>query len=166
MFPIVGWFDIIRVADFPSTYLPHGPRMNRTSTICSILVAWIAATGCNRHPLDGVVLLPVVGKVIVNGTPLTRGSLAFRPEKAKGNESTHKPNAAIAEDGTYTVKTADRDGAPAGWYRVTVSSAAPVDPKSPYETHWNHHLKYVGFETTDLFLEVKESGTYNLKLLP
>jgi hypothetical protein len=72
-------------------------------------------------------LLPVAGKVIVNGKPLTQGSVTFLPDAAKGNKQPPLTLIGmIGTDGEYNLVTIDnRRGAPAGWYKVTVQSQAP-----------------------------------------
>jgi hypothetical protein len=115
-------------------------------------------------------LVPVVGKVMVNGQPLTTGTgnVSFRPDK--GSATSQEPAGMIDEEGTYRLFTAGKEGAPLGRYRVLVVDVEPIDPKNPFpygkrKSHVN--LKYGDPKTSDLVLEVVPSpapGAYDLKL--
>ncbi len=115
-------------------------------------------------------LAPVVGKVMVNGQPLTSGtgtgSVSFRPDKA--NATSLEPAGMIDQDGTYRLLTAGKEGAPLGRYHVLVVDMDPVDPKNPYGKRKSHvHLKYGDPKTSNLVIDVVQSpapGAYDLKL--
>jgi hypothetical protein len=115
-------------------------------------------------------LVPVVGKVTVDGQPLTtgNGNVSFRPEK--GSPSRQEPYGAIGPDGTYRLITDGKEGAPLGRYRVMVVDVEPIDPKSgfPYGKRKSHvNYKYSELKTTDLVIEVVREpapGAYDLKL--
>ena len=66
-------------------------------------------TGCNSGTGK---LVPVRGKVTVAGRPLTKGSVSFRPDKARGETGTAEPYGDIGPDGTYTLSTNGKPGAP------------------------------------------------------
>src|SRR5262245_6775858 len=57
----------------------------------------------------------VKGKVTIDGNPMSGGSVRFVPDTAKGNKSGLEPVGVIGTDGTYTVATAGKPGAPEGW---------------------------------------------------
>lgn len=115
-------------------------------------------------------LVPVVGKVTVDGQPLTTGTgnVSFRPEK--GNANRQEPAGAIEPDGSYRLSTAGKEGAPPGRYRVLVVDVEPIDPKNPFpygkrKSHVSY--KYSDPKTTDVVIEVVPSpapGAYDLKL--
>lgn len=119
---------------------------------------------------SGSNLVPVVGKVTVDGQPLTTGTgnVSFRPDK--GNPNRQEPYGSIDPEGTYRLVTAGKEGAPPGRYRVLVTDMEPIDPKNPFpypkrKTHVN--LKYNDPKTTDLVIEVVPSpapGAYDLRL--
>jgi hypothetical protein len=133
----------------------------------SVLLSWIAlgcglllVTGCSTGPQVGE-LVPVEGKVLVDGTPLSEGDVVFLPVDREANGPT--PNAKIQDDGNYRLATAGKPGAPLGKYRVMIKPGAstikaklqinPIytKPKSPLE------------------IEVardKPAGDYDLHLLP
>jgi len=70
-------------------------------------------------------LYPVSGKVMHGKTALTGGQITFFPDTAKGNNSKHSPTGKIGSDGSYTLTTDGKSGAPAGWYKITVSTQTP-----------------------------------------
>jgi len=111
---------------------------------------------------------PVVGKVTVDGTSLGTGSVTFHPDAAKGNTTPHIPVGTLDADGTYKLMSATKEGAPFGWYKVTVSAQEPIDPKNPYAPP--KHLispKFSDASTSGLEIEVVEKpqpGAYDVKL--
>jgi len=83
-------------------------------------------------------LFPVSGKVMLKDAPLTAGIVTFVPDDSKGNKSKSSPTGTIGSDGSYTLKTDGRAGAPAGHYKVIVNTETPgmggpmqVDPNKP-----------------------------------
>jgi hypothetical protein len=122
---------------------------------------------------SGNKLVPVVGKVTVDGQPLKAGngvssSVSFRPEKGSGNSQ--EPAGDIDEDSTYRLFTNGKEGAPPGRYHVLVTAMERFDPKSPFpygkrKSYVNS--KYGDLKTSDLVIEVVPSpapGAYDLKL--
>ena len=108
-------------------------------------------------------LVPVKGKVTVNGTPLPDGRVSFYLMDREPNTPFPVPEGKIEADGSYALETQGKSGSPLGKYRVAFDrgddrkawrQVAPVyrDPKkSPLE-----------IEVT----ENKPEGEYDLKLLP
>ena len=72
-------------------------------------------------------MAPVTGKITVAGQPVTRGSVIFMPDEAKGTTG----KAAVGDifpDGTYTLRTfKTNDGAIVGHHRVVISGRAIED---------------------------------------
>jgi len=134
-------------------------RWTTPAILCAALV------GCGK---GGASLTPVEGKVMVNGAPLTTGSVTFQPDAGKGNQTPHIPVGTIDGIGTYKLMTATKDGAPPGWYKVAVSAQESIDPKNPYAPP--KHLidsKYSDPTTSGLAIEVvanPKAGAYDLKL--
>jgi len=125
-----------------------------------------AAAGCSK---PAVKLVPVVGKITVDGTELTTGSLSLRPDKAKGNTSLFEPAGYIDAEGQYKLYTRLRsddvkEGAPPGWYKVAIISAEPgVYPARKLFLH----QKYGDPATSQLSIEVVEDappGKYDFRL--
>jgi hypothetical protein len=77
--------------------------------------------GCQRTPAP---LTPVSGKVAYKGFTLPGGTIVFTPDSSRG-ETGPIAFGKINPDGTYHLYTSENPGAPAGWYRVTVTSMAP-----------------------------------------
>src|SRR5262249_32715820 len=122
--------------------------------------------GCDGGPT----LYPVSGKVTIGDAPLTMGVVMFVPDTAKGNKEAVGPLAAIESDGSYKLTTNGKGGAPAGWYKVTVSTNTPPKegatsaPASPVYIN----PVYSDARQTPLSFEVIDSpepGRYDLKLL-
>jgi|SRR5262245_21134234 len=129
-------------------------------------IASAAFFGCGAG--GGEKLTPVIGKVTVNDAPLTTGSVTFHPDAAKGNSTPHIPVGMIDAQGNYKLMSATMEGAPLGWYKVTVASQEPIDPNNPYAPP--KHLispKYGVPGTSGLAAEVVASptpGAYDFKL--
>lgn len=131
---------------------------------CWPLAFVLLALGCNDSKTPK--LYPVKGTVTVNGTPLTRGSVSFRlQDPASG---TWEPAGTIAEDGTYTLYTNQKPGAPAGKYYVLVVATDAIDPNKPSDAPKSLiNVKYADVANKLLAVEVGENappGLYDLKL--
>ena len=123
-------------------------------------------TGCGGG--DTEKLAPVVGKVTVNGGVLASGSVTFHPDVAKGNLTSHIPVGSIDSNGNYKLMSSTQEGAPLGWYKVTVAAQEPIDPKNPYAPP-KHVIdpKFSDPGSSGLELEVvatPRSGAYDIKL--
>jgi hypothetical protein len=121
--------------------------------------------GCDSSGLGKIV--PVNGQVTYEGKPVTSGSLVFKPDTTKGNQSTLEPAATIGADGNYSLFIKEREGAPLGWYQVGVvaQEANPNDPYAPAKSLIP--AKYNDAATSGLSVEVVETpaaGAYDLKL--
>jgi len=151
----------------------------------------LAVAGCGGDNLGKVV--PVSGKVTLDGTPLKSAVVTFVPDAAKGNKTKAGVFAMVDENGHYSLqstpeKGSPRDGAPLGWYKVKVmpgmsmnmgtggETAKVLDPTkvkskkdasgTPYDLG-QIPTKYRDEKTTTLSIEVVESpaaGAYDLKL--
>ena len=131
-----------------------------------LVVGMTALAGCGGGaapvPTVGAVL-PVSGHVTLGGKPLPGGSVILRPDKGKGNDSTLTPSGDIQPDGSYTIKTIDKTGAPPGWYKVTVTGGLPL----PGAQTVSVPQRYASEADTPLAVEVVENapaGAYDFKL--
>jgi hypothetical protein len=125
----------------------------------------LGLSGCGGDPMNAA---SVKGKVTVDSQPLTKGSVRFVPDKAKGNTSPVEPIGLINESGQYELSTNGKPGAPLGWYKVAViaadtpdSSKATAVPKSYVAKKFNDP------EASGLTVEVVSSakdGAYDLKV--
>lgn len=71
---------------------------------------------------------PVKGKVLLNDKPLANATVAFHP-KGSANLKTTTSTGVTKEDGTFTLMTGDKEGAPAGEYVVTIICSETVGVK-------------------------------------
>ena len=135
-----------------------------------LAIIFLVCLGCGEAKER---LVPVTGKVTVDGKPLSKGTVGFVPDAARGNSSEHRPLGKIEPDGTYTILTLQRPGAAPGWYKVTVWATAnePPDAESykvkDWVPEWLVHVKYTQAETTDVTREVIASpapGAFDLDL--
>ena len=133
--------------------------------------------GCGGPPKPE--LLSVSGKVFVGDKPVPSGMVQFRADAERGNPTLEVPTGTIEPGGTFTLSTAGKPGAPAGWYRVLVLAdnfATGDPPKSP---EWpklpkNHPkpfvpVRYLYFHETDVIVEVvpdPRDDAYVLRLRP
>jgi hypothetical protein len=97
--------------------LPARMLMLASLALCGFVLALVLA-GCGAKPAT---LNSVAGKVMYKGTPLSAGVIVFSPDTSRG-ESGRIAVSKIESDGSYTLKTDDKPGAAAGWYRVTIGS--------------------------------------------
>lgn len=141
-------------------------RTIRSVTILSLGIL-VGVASCGG---DSAGLVPVSGKVFLEGQPLPRGSVSYRPDASRGNKSLHHPTGEIDAQGNYELMTVGKKGAPPGRYKVLVFAAEPTGP-GPYGTpampRWLHDVRYTSEETTNLSVEVvaqPSSGAYDLKL--
>jgi hypothetical protein len=99
----------------------------RAGSFVTLVVAVVGMGGCQDPPTP---TFPVSGKVTVQKKPLTTGIVTFFPDASKGNTSKESAVGYVGADGTYKLSTSGRDGAPLGWYKVTVNSQ-PVPTAEP-----------------------------------
>jgi len=138
----------------------------RAYSITQILaIAAVTLSGCSESGGTGS-LVKVKGKVLVGDQPLTRGSVSFRLQEPGANSP--EPYGTIEKDGTYTLYTKQKEGAPVGKYYVIVEArempteGATVTPMSLIDP------RYADFENKLLSVEVVEKpepGQYDLKVL-
>jgi hypothetical protein len=121
-----------------------------------------------RGPKDA--LIPVAGTITVKKQPLASGIVIFHPDRDKGNKDKREPRATIAGDlpGGYRLTTDDQDGAPGGWYKVTVH-AHQTATSSMRPPEWLVHSKYADEKTSGLSVSVVRDAparTYDFELDP
>jgi hypothetical protein len=94
----------------------------------SVLLTLWGTYGCQRGGLPGTI--PVRGKVIYAGRPLTEGEVLYNPV----DDSGRRARGVIQSDGTFRLTTLQNgDGALPGEYRITVVAYAP-HPGEPGRT--------------------------------
>ncbi len=134
--------------------------MNRSWCTLLLLLA-----GCGP-PQEATV--PVAGKVLVDGQPLTAGTVIFTPDTAKGNTSLHEPRGKLDGQGVYHLfLTKQREGAPPGWYKISLSAQRRKDANDRYSYVSVLPAKYADPEESGLALQVVAKpgpGAYDLTL--
>jgi len=149
---------------------PHNRA--RVFSLAALGFALVFAAGCGGGKTD-VPLIKVTGTVKVGGAPLQMGTVEFHPDANKGNTFKAKASGTIKPDGTYLLVTDTKEGAPAGWYMVSISGQGMPDPSKMPEpgkatTTPALNAKYTKPETSGFSFEVKEgapAGAYDLSLL-
>jgi hypothetical protein len=125
-----------------------------------VLGVLAAVPGCGQSEK----LYPVSGKVSVGNGPLTMGMISLVPDA--GNPTKAHPSASIGSDGSYTVTTDGKTGAPAGKYKVAVTTMVPPGADTSV-TPVPINQKYNNADTSGLHYEVVEKpepGRYDLKV--
>jgi hypothetical protein len=105
----------------------------------------LASIGCS----DGrPTRVPVSGKVLIDGKPLTVGSIRFVPEGAR-------PSAGrLDREGHFTLTCFDgEDGAVLGTHRVQISASEIVGEE---KVTWHAPRKYADFRSSGITVDVSE----------
>jgi hypothetical protein len=98
--------------------------MGRVIWLVSLCVLTMGVVSCSKSSgPPQKVCYPVKGKLLVGEQPPVGAMVIFHPEGALPDEWTGGyPRGSVGADGTYELGTyGDKDGAPAGEYRVLVS---------------------------------------------
>jgi len=124
--------------------------------------------GCGDR---GPKLVKVQGKLYLNDQPVAgsdsiKGYIVFHADREKGNTTQEIAQGSVGADGTFTLQTRDKEGAPLGWYKVTVD-LADTKADDPYYYKAKVDDKYRDYNKSGLVFEVVESpepGRYDIKL--
>ena len=152
-----------------AAYCPFSPTRSVIHGVLALMSFFIVGCGTKEEAVE---LIPVSGKVTVGNTPLPGGQVSFHPDSTKGNNSQKVPTGTIQSDGTYSLITgtasgAIKEGAPPGWYKVTVSptmALADSSPQSKVKMPF-FNLDYSNVKNTSLSIEVKPgAANYDLKM--
>src|SRR5437868_7064181 len=127
------------------------------------IILLVGLAGCSRNAADGV--YPVSGTVRYNGRPVANAQVTFHPVN-EANPKAVRPVGKVDDQGRFTLTSfKEKDGAPAGEYRVTVVwyLARPARLGSD-ETVSANYLppKYASVETSELSVNVTP-GTNELR---
>jgi hypothetical protein len=77
---------------------------------------------------SGAGLNTVEGKVNVNGAPAKGAVVIFHPKGGDTSANAQRPSGVTKEDGTFTLGTGTKPGAPVGEYTVTITWPEEVGP--------------------------------------
>lgn len=130
--------------------------VKRRTAICLATIAvWTAGiVGCGDN---GPPLIPVQGKVFINGKPATEGGVTFR----RVDNQMLQLAGAIQPDGTYVMLHNRQQGAPQGQYTVTVlvtETAKKADGTYTGLPKAISNQKFSNPATTPFKVEVKEGN--------
>jgi hypothetical protein len=137
------------------------------------LLLLLVLGGCGAS--DGLELVPVSGKVTVDGNAVAGASVMFFPDASKGNKEQLTVGGATNAEGVYQLQTSKPDGktgggAPLGWYKVVVNTDVPTTENVSKSTKpVAIASKYKSATATDLSVEVSKTapaGSYDFKLSP
>ena len=104
---------------------------------CLLLVA-----GCN----DGPEIVPVSGKVLIDGEPLTYGTIMVLPQDYRASFGT------IGPDGSFSLTCYEpNDGCVRGKHALTVSA---VEALSSSRQKWHAPKKYTEPDTSELTIDI------------
>ncbi len=145
-------------------------RLIRTLVSSAFVTALALAGGCSDK--NEVPLIKVAGYVKLGAAPLPQGIVEFHPDAAKGNKSAAKAIGMIKSDGSYNLMTDGKDGAPSGWYKISISpqgmpDASQMTAGAKLPTPPAIAGKYTKPESSTLTMEVKEgaaAGAYDIVL--
>ena len=137
-----------------------GPRYPRLWPWLVLLPA-LFCLSCSR----GGGLNPVRGKVLYKNQPLKGALVTFHPRGAN-DITTVRPVGLTREDGTFTVTTGQKEGAPAGEYVVTLICSEEVARKDkrtistePPQTRDRFGGTYANRETSKFRVEIRSCVT-------
>ncbi|MCI0457725.1 MAG: hypothetical protein L0Z62_12205 [Gemmataceae bacterium] len=133
-----------------------------------VLLGSLLLAGCGGGS-DLPPMVPVKGKVTVEGKPVTSGQVSFLPLAVDKDRKVPSSSGTIDASGNYEIFTGGKAGAPLGKYKVAITpSMVPVEgtkkpPKAPFNPRYQDPAK------TKLEIEVvnnPSAGAYDLKLTP
>jgi len=142
----------------------------RTRILLAILILLTATGFASRFfrqtDTKGPPLLPVRGQIHFGNKPLELldddfGKIWLYPNRAKGNDFADIPAGTISEDGSFTIFTRGKEGAPAGWYRVVLLANRTRDPEHPNQkrkTVIPRAFNNPDETTLEILVEEKEEG--------
>ena len=127
-------------------------QSRRRRTLVAVALLFLSA-GCGNGKAP---LQPVHGTVSYQNRFLTRGTIVFTPDASRGNGGAIA-SSEIKPDGTYSLMTAQRRGAAAGWYRVTILAVEmPAQPEAGERFPIPHSLLPEKYRNPDLAELVRE----------
>lgn len=97
--------------------IPWGSRW------AGVLVLALGCLGCSSEER----LHPVSGKVMYKSQPLAGALVTLHPQ-GSNDPRTERPNGFTQKDGTFTLTTGQKAGAPAGQYLVTIICSRSTQP--------------------------------------
>jgi len=144
-------------------------RLSVVCPVCVFVSLLVSLGGCGGKNEPTA---PVKGLVTIDGKPLVGGTVAFEPDRQKGNMSKHEFRAPIdpAHPGVYELQSdgngaSPGDGVSLGWYRVAIFAIQPSEGMT--RPVWLADPKYSNVETSGLAVQVVANpgkGAYDFDL--
>ncbi len=137
------------------SFSPLPQRSAQSWLLLGIVVSLVVYCGCGPR---GPALAKVKGKALLNGKPLTKGSIGTLPVAGRGANGTIQP------DGSFELNTFRKgDGALVGTHKVGVAAYEDVAGKGPEAGNGKLLVpqRYTNPETSKLTIEVSSSGENN-----
>ncbi len=125
-------------------------HLGLTTLSCAVLS--LAAIGCDRGPQT----VPVKGKVLLDGEPLTVGSIRFVSDTGRPAGSI------VGEDGSFSVVSIsgnDRKqihGLVPGRYRMSIKATEMLGEEEDAEVRWLVPRRYADTRTSGLLADIEE----------
>jgi hypothetical protein len=114
------------------------------SCLLAVGLLLVGTTGCGP---SGPNVVPVSGKVLIDGKPLTYGYVRFLPSGGRASD------AEIKSDGTFELRySGDQKGALVGEHRVEIAASQTL---SPTKVKWHAPKKYASIGTSGLTYKVE-----------
>lgn len=137
----------------------HNANRHPRAYAAALIVAVIygATIGCTKG--DRVAVVPVSGKVLLDGQPLAFGAVTFQPMRGQPATGTIQP------DGSFKLSTyRENDGAAVGQHHVKITCYRSQDPavkrSGPNESLGESLVpaRYTNFDTSGLTVAVLADG--------
>jgi len=116
----------------------------------------VVATGCGQR--SGLDMEAVNGTVTYQGRPLQHGQVVFMPETGTPGP----PGVgAIEKDGSFSIRTANKEGAAVGRHRVTVQCRRDKRPDEVGGMNVTEPIipvRYMKVDSSPLFYEVQSNS--------
>src|SRR5271154_4893534 len=121
------------------------PGYAAAAGLCVMVLAGWGSDASSPGPL-----VPVEGKVMMNGRPITDGYIIYFPDHE--DKSRPSPQGKIEEDGSYRLTTRGENGAPIGKYRAYIRTGANRELQQAIDS------KYLNERQSPLEIEVTENA--------
>jgi len=130
--------------------------MDRTCLVYLLVLFCATACGCGEHSKRAGQRVPVSGLVLIDGAPLTTGTIRFTPTSGRPVSSP------VRKDGTFSLRehsvSHDESGLHVlpGTYQVSVSAAEVVNAEQE-EVRWLVPAHYADFRSSGLEVEIADA---------
>ncbi|AGA30673.1 hypothetical protein [Singulisphaera acidiphila] len=131
---------------------------HRGFVLVSALVL-VTISGCGGRDKDELPAVAAAGKVTYKGSPVSKGTMYFLPDKGR-------PSTGIIKDGSFTLTTyTDGDGAVAGKHQVGVLVTEEVPTKGgDFVPKYLIPEKYSQPENSGIAIDIPPAGNTNIQI--